>query len=196
MLARSTAAALAFAALSAGTARAQEDPYSRPALYGAAGGTFAYQFFDDAIGRTGQPATVNNSQGFELRLGYRGHPNVAGEFEIDILDGFNGEVGTQNTAIDVLATTFSLKGFLPLGRFHPYLSVGAGYASYDAGNEGLVDDGTGPVVRFGAGTDFYVTDNFAVYVGSHYLLPFGDNEDLDLVAIHFGIQYMLRFQDR
>jgi opacity protein-like surface antigen len=200
MLARS-AAALALLLLPALPARAEEtagadeDPWARPGLYGAAGGTFGFQLFEGSLGTAGVEGEANNSQGFELRFGYRAHPYVAAEFELDILDGFNGEVGPIDTAIDILSTTFSAKGFLPIGRFHPYLTLGGGVMGVDAGNEILVDDGTSAVLRVGGGMDVYVTDNFAVYLGYHYLLPFGDNHGLDVYAIHFGIQYVLRLQE-
>jgi opacity protein-like surface antigen len=203
MLARSRAAALLLLllllALPAVVARAEEgaeeDPYSEPGIYGAFGGTFAWQLFEDDLDTPALPVTVNNSMGVEIRLGYRAHPYVAGEVAIDVLDGFNGEVGTQNTSIDLLAGTFNLKGYLPAGRLQPYLAAGLGYMSVDSGNEALTDDGTDLVARFGSGLDVYVTDNFSVYAGWHYLLPFGDIQDFDLLAIHFGIQYMLRFQE-
>jgi opacity protein-like surface antigen len=193
MLARWHAAALALLLLPAAPTRAEEDPYSKPALYGGVGGTFTWQLFDQDIGTPGQVVTVNNTQGFELFLGYRASPYVGGEVQIDSMNGFNAEVGTQNTDIDLLSTTFNLKGYLPAGRLQPFLLLGVGYLNVDSGSPILTDDGNGLVTRFGSGLDVYLTDNFAVYAGWHYLLPFGDNSQLDTLSVHFGIQYMLRF---
>ena len=198
MLARSHAAApalLLLLLLPAPPARAEEDPYSKPALYGAFGGTYVWELFDQEVGPPSQVVKVNNTTGFDVTLGYRGSPYLAGEVGIDAMNTFNAEIGSQHDSVDFVATTFNLKGYLPAGRLQPYLLAGAGYLNVDAHSSALTKDGNSPVMRFGCGLDAYLTDNLAVYTAWHYLLPFGDNKGLDTLAVHFGFQYMLRFEE-
>lgn len=48
---------------------------------------------------------------------------------------------------------------------------------------------SGFAMRFGGGLDVYATEHVALCLGFDYLLPFGDAEDLDYMAITWGLLY-------
>jgi len=193
---------------------------------------FAYALENFGFGKTeraasaiisevlGQDASVgagaDNSPGFDMRVGYRIHPNFALEGDLQYFTGFdvnidklslNGQnipipsqVNTKVGSIDTLAMTVNAKGYALTGRIQPYGLLGFGFmrASFDPNIEGAQSqDDTSFALRFGAGVDLYATEYVVVNLEASYLLPtsdykFGEGDPGlggDIIPIAVGIQY-------
>ncbi len=191
--------------------------YSRDGIYVGLGGSYGIDTFGDSPGgdisrrlaSLGYAGTdidldMDGSLGINGQIGYRFHPHFAAEFQVEWLDGFDGDASDSTLAsgkfadfnVDPWAITGSLKAYLLTGRYQPYLSAGAGILTVRAklkdktglglSNSERITDATG---RFGGGVDIYVTENFLATVGASYVLPNGDVSDFDYVSITWGIAY-------
>jgi len=169
-------------AAAAATVRAEDGDYAELGLYLGAGGVYAIEMFD--VGG------VDNSNGFNVRGGYRVHPNVAVEGLFEYYSKFDMSPGD----LSAWSLTANAKVYPLLGRWQPYALVGLGYLSGDAdfgqGNGSGNEDGF--VMRFGGGLDANITENWQIGPEVAYVLPFGDIEDFDAVTISGGIRYMFR----
>jgi hypothetical protein len=81
-----------------------------------------------------------------------------------------------------------LKGRYPIGRYAPYLGVGAGIGWVD----GRLSSGTrwGGVVIFTGGCDFYITDNIAIDVEANYRKGTGTNLGINYITTGAGVKYL------
>lgn len=110
--------------------------------------------------------------------------------------------------------TGNLKAHLLTGFYQPFVRVGGGMMTVKGKIEStgrvereeiragvpkfpnwpgisVSDRWTGAAMRFGGGLDLYAfdTDSFVITAGADYVLPFGEVEDFDYVAINLGFQY-------
>jgi opacity protein-like surface antigen len=168
--------------------------YARNGFYLIGAATYAIEDFDidDELGEAAGPSDsgsslFDDSWGFNVRGGYRFHPHVAAEVEYDWYDDF---LDVDGASLEAWALTANLKLYALTGCIQPYALLGAGMASFDASvdGEGLADE-EDFVARFGGGVDVYVTENIAITGDASYMMPTGDLEDLDFVALSLGAMW-------
>jgi len=142
---------------------------------------------------------VEDSWGYGGRIGYRFLDWLAVEAQARVLNSIKIKLHDQATGGDLRskATFFTAmangKGYLLTERFQPYVLVGAGYgyAILNPPGDADKDRSSGFVAQFGAGLDYYVTDNLGLMTEVSYMWPSGGVSDYDNVSITFGA--MLRF---
>ena len=173
-----------------------QDPsiYNRSGVYGGIGGLYAIEDFDN----TGT-LKFENAPGFNFRLGYRFHPNIAVEAMGERVDAFDldlpgsGFSGSGKGEINTWTGTLNGKFFALTERFQPYglLGIGAMQAEGKAsgpGGSAEVDE-TDLAFRYGAGMDSYITENWVFNLEMSYVRPTGDVDDLNYYSLGGGIQY-------
>lgn len=159
-----------------------------------------------------------------LRAGYRLNPYLAGELSYQLESGFPAiatvtvrdadpdptQVGEPAVTTDsaerlhvkVWTLTANVRAFLPIGRVHPFLSVGAGALSGQYSKTANVAFQNGKTLtgrikgddvvfasRFGGGVEFYLSDHVLVGLEASYVLPTGNLDFLDFVSGDLGLQY-------
>jgi opacity protein-like surface antigen len=193
-----------------------EDDFARRGWLVGVGGSYAFESFEDDAeadfqrdlppppGDAPVALSVDNSFGFNGRVGYRCHRYFSAEVEVEWLDGFSAdltETGFPQLAkvgFEPVVVTANAKGYLPFGRYQPFLLVGAGVMTADiklrdpVGLTGTGVESTSAnefAWRFGGGIDFYATEHVVVSVGADYVLPFGELDALDYITVTWGLQY-------
>jgi hypothetical protein len=166
----------------------EEEGYGRRGMYLVAFGSYALDDFKS-------PHTVRGTWGAGARLGYRLHPRLAGEAQVEWLDRFRERAGgvTIRTFKDSYVASANLKGYFLTDWYQPYASVGVGAFRL---NENVTatsarDESLGVAVRLGLGVDLYGDESMALNVGFDYVLAEGDVDDADYFS--FGSGLMLRF---
>ena len=140
--------------------------------------------------------------GIDGGAGYRCHPRMSSEVQVEWIDGFRDDRAVSGVSSDArvdaetVTITASTKGYILTGRFQPYVLVGLGAMTVDTDVKDRL--GVGPsksdseadfAMRFGGGLDFYATKNVVVDVGVGYVYPFGDVSDFDYLSVRAGVQY-------
>jgi opacity protein-like surface antigen len=145
--------------------------------------------------------SLKDSLGFKSQAGYRCHPRVSAEVDIEWLDGFDGSTfdstgKTSNINFEPLVVTTSVKAYALTGRYQPYLLAGGGVMTVEIETNDTTGSGasdtetaTNIALRVGGGLDFYATPKIVLTLGVDYVIPFGDLEDLDYVSIGWGLRY-------
>jgi hypothetical protein len=173
---------VAFAEEASGT-----DP-ARRGWYVGGGATYAFEQFPDGHG-----LDVEDSPGFKVLGGYRLHPNLGAELDVDYLHGFDVEVGGYDAAhVRGVATTLNGKGYLATGRVQPYGVAGVGglyVAGLDSSLHNVLGVNGGFLTRFGGGLDVYATEHVVLNAEATYDLPTGRVSDLRFVPLTIGAQY-------
>ena len=199
-------AVLALVAVSlAAPATGEDGGYARRGLYIGAGGVYALEQFDLSSGTVsvaGSPVHLDvnggDSWGAEGRVGYRFHPNVAAEGQLQYYDEFGldlhaspGSSG-QVATLDGMSVMGNVKGYPLTGRVQPYVLGGIGLLWLqleDAFGFGLEDNAVAFAGHVGVGVDAYLTDNLLLNLEASYLLPTGDLSDFRMIPISLGMQY-------
>ena len=187
-----------------------EDGYARRGWLVGAGGSYAFETFEDAAEKDVQrllgsttSLSVDDSFSVNGRAGYRCHPRFSAEVEVEWIEGFDADFsglpaprgGTVSGTIEAepWVVTANTKGYLLTGRYQPFVLLGAGVmtADFEAKAMGVSDSfsETNFVMRFGGGIDIYATKHVVVSVETDYVLPFGDLDPLDYLSIGLGLQY-------
>jgi opacity protein-like surface antigen len=180
------------------SAPALAQDYARPGFYVGAdmlGGTYT-KIDDEVEDEVPVSVDLDTAIGFEACAGYRMHPNFAVEAEFELLPETDIEASGFGTfaEIETWTLTGNAKLFPLTGRAQPFLLIGFGGMRAELDDTvglGVSEDESGFVMRFGAGLDFYVTENVGVSIGADYVLPDDDVEDLDYVSYGGGV--LLRF---
>ena len=178
--------------------------YGRVGPYIGAGFVYAVEDFDideNSSGFSRGPGSssslnFDDSLGYNLRAGYRVHPNVAieglfehyVEFEADI-NGFGRGADTLTVEAEGLAGFANAKFFALTDALQPYASVGVGALNGEVEVAGLSTDETEFAARFGGGVDAYVTENVYFNIEAAYVLPTGDLDDFGIIPISGGLGY-------
>jgi opacity protein-like surface antigen len=175
-------------ALTAGEDTKQDEFARRGWLIGVAG-SYAIETFEsdlqDAVGFS-VDLSVDNSLGFNGRVGYRCHRWLSAEVEVEWLNGFDVSApGFATIDVEPVVVTANLKGHFLTGRYQPFLLVGGGGMTAKVATE----RGKSYAMRFGGGIDLYATKNVVVTVGADYVLPVDDLKDLDYISIGWGFEY-------
>jgi len=169
---------------------AQEgDEFGRTGLYVGAMAAYSFENFDTGSANV----SVHGTEGFDLRVGYRAHPNLAIEGNTQYFNNRAMIVRGGPTA-DLLAWGFWLNAKLyPLtGQVQPYLLLGPGFTHLDAGRSrvlGISRDDNGFSPKAGLGVDGYLTSNIAVTVEASYVFTVGDIENTDHIPVSAGLTY-------
>ena len=198
----------------ASPASGETDDYARRGLYAGVGGAYVIEQFDlpDATLRLPESPISHfdvdggDSWGAEARVGYRFHPNLAAEGQLQYYDNFGIDVAEPADAspsrefftLNGLSFMGNVKGYPFTGRVQPYGLVGLGLLWLHAihaqaprvGLDDRFDDHeVGFAGRIGVGIDGYLTQNLLLNVEASYLLPTGDVSDFRMVPISLGVQY-------
>jgi opacity protein-like surface antigen len=192
------------AVLAVPSARAADPDFARSGFYLGGGGTYAFNLlessFDDVLG---SDVDVDDTWGFNARLGYRAFSWLAAEIEYEYLDNF--EVSSDGVRLaDLGAQTISanVRFIVPIRRFQPYLCLGAGatlFSLNDNAVPGLEVDHSSFSGRVGLGFDVYASRNIVLGIGADAVLTTAEVKDsffsgdssssLSYVALHAGIDY-------
>jgi opacity protein-like surface antigen len=165
-----------------------EVDFTRPRAFvgGGIGGVFNIQDFDPA----------GNGIGMDVRGGYRFHPHVAVEGQLNYFNNVGGDLGVGDLDLRMLSFTANVKKFFPIGsgRWQPYLLAGIGVtrakAEVDFAGTTLVDRSeTAFTFRSGAGLEFYITPHVNLYTEATYMLLTGGLNGSGFVPLVFGAQY-------
>jgi opacity protein-like surface antigen len=159
-----------------------DDDYGR--AYIVLGGLTAFPTFKDL-----DPLSFDTSLGFQFRGGYRFNRIFALEGGVDFVSGWDSQllpvIEGGNVTVNGLA-------YFPMGRFEPYALIGLGGMWTSVRPVGLTPPGSccgGFVMKFGGGSDFYVTDDWALTVDVAYVLPVGSIENLRYVSLGWGARF-------
>lgn len=201
----------------------ETDGYARRGLYAGVGGAYVIEQFDLPDATLTLPESPiahfdvdgGDSWGAEARVGYRFHPNLAAEGQLQYYDNFGVDVaGAPREAtpavgpdrsprhefltLNGLALMGNVKGYPFTGRVQPYGIVGLGLlwihaqprrTRVDDLEKGFGDHEVGFAGRIGVGIDGYLTQNLLLNVETSYLLPTGELSDFRMVPISLGVQY-------
>jgi opacity protein-like surface antigen len=203
---KSVLSVVAFACLLPAVGFADDgDDYARAGWYLGAGGTWAPHWWKAPEDPLSSPTIkTHNSFGFHVRGGYRIKRWLAGELEYEWLDGFDNKVsGVTIFKLRTHVITANAKFLCPgLGRFQPYLLLGAGAAIFDIDDQnlwgaGLESTSAGFALRGTGGLDFYITKNWLLNFEAGALIATNevensagdDLEELFYIPIQVGFQY-------
>jgi opacity protein-like surface antigen len=169
----------------AGPTQATEPDYAATGPYLGVGAAFAWDNFEN-LGSLDPDMAF----GFDAWGGYRFLSFLAGELQIEYLNGFDTKL-TPTFELEFQAVTFTgnLKAYLPLGRFQPFVLAGVGLSYVEFEVASIDGSDTAFAARFGGGIDFYLTDALALQLSSSYVLQTGDLDGLDYVSLIAGLQY-------
>jgi len=169
--------------------------YAALGPYLGAGALYAFENFDDdnyspnyedMISSISSGYDVGNSWGFNVRAGYRFHPNFSAELLYEDFFEFDVDPYGHVEAWDLMAQA---KGYLSTGQVQPYASVGLGVARGEYKDSGFSVRETDFAMRFGGGLDVYITENLYAEVEGAYLLGTGDVDGADVVVVGLGLGY-------
>jgi opacity protein-like surface antigen len=199
------------AALAAGGGAAQAEPpqpdYARSGWYLGVGGIYAIEDISLNTTQLGMvppqpPATdpkFGNRGGVDFRAGYRVNPHVAVEFDYQWQAGFDSSnpavklPGTDGIEIDTHLLSLNAKVFAATGRWQPYGLLGASLLIFNKEIVDLkpkpwdIDYGFAP--RFGAGIDYYISENWALTLEGTYIVPVGVLDGANYGTVGVGFQY-------
>ncbi len=165
------------------------DPFARVGIYVGLGGLFALENFDRDAAIAGDALDIGagDAGGFEMRGGYRMHPNFAGEVLFQWYSGFsvNDRATDVNDHFNGWSLTANAKGYPLLGRIQPYAVAGIGALVF---NEKRGND-HGFVARMGGGIDVFISDTVVVDLEIVYVFPAGSLDDYQFTTFAAGIQY-------
>ena len=157
--------------------------YGRTGFYGGANGVFSVERFRDTNG-----LSFENSNGFNVRAGYRLEPLIALEVEFER----NSRFALQNAptvGLETFAGTLNVKLFPIQLAIQPYLLLGTGFLHARADGAGITRTDTGSIYRGGVGLDLYTTANWVVNLEGAYVFPQGEVDGLDYISLSSGLQY-------
>jgi opacity protein-like surface antigen len=211
----------------ASPASGETDGYARGGLYAGVGAAYVIEQFDlpDATLKVPEAPIYaldvdgGDSWGAEARVGYRFHPNLAAEGQLQYYDNFGIDAALtlaaspsrQILTLNGLSFMGNVKGYPFTGRVQPYGLVGLGLLWLQAPRTPFDDSAlatrarseawrnfvrktralsdVGFAGRIGVGIDGYLTQNLLLNVETSYLLPIGDLSDFRMVPISLGVQY-------
>ena len=188
-----------------------KDDFARRGWSVGVAGTYAFQVFEDdaemdyrkELGPDVNLA-VDNSFGFNARVGYRCNARLSAEVEVEWLKGFASDLTEAgfaqlaNVDFEPVVGTTNVKAYVLTGRYQPFLLVGAGAMTAHTKVREPVGLGFTSVrsesenafaMRFGGGIDFYATEQVVVSLEGGYVRPLGKLDALDYVSFRWGIQY-------
>lgn len=165
------------------------DVYNRPGPYVGVGGSYMVPGFQGGA----RSADFGDTLGFNVRGGYRLNDYWAFEGLYEYGD-FNAHDVLAGNHVQTNTFMGSAKLILPLGRFQPYLSGGAGFVNANADKAlrrtNWEVDGTNFAGRFGGGVDLFATENVAIFLDASYTMPINEVSDLYYFSFGWGAKYV------
>jgi hypothetical protein len=138
------------------------------------------------------PVEVSSSVGFNGRLGFAGEI-FSSELQFEYLPSFEASVlGITAAEWSMFTMTANARVQAPLGRVQPYALLGGGFtrSAMSARFSSVADTSFyGGALRAGGGLNLYLTEHVAFGGDVTYVVPFGDNDELDYVSIGLGLFY-------
>ena len=181
--------ALAVAGLLPQSATAQSGKdYASPGGY--VGGAVALGFENFSGPFTSGPfasGDFDTGVGFDFWVGGRLMKFLALEGQLQYIPGVKSS--STSREFKPLVYTGNVKGYLPLGRFQPYGLIGIGGMTLFVDSTSPNVDRSDFVARFGAGLEFYVTENIAAVAGWSYILGTGSLDGSDFNTLSLGAQF-------
>lgn len=168
-------------------ARAAGPEYSKAGPYLGLGAAFGFDDFD-----LSDYFDIDPAYGLDVWAGYRFHPHVAAETQIEYLNGFKTELhGFELSKNQTVTWTTNLKAFLLTGRFQPfaYVGIGLGWQQIELSIVDRSADFLGFAARFGGGVDFYITEHLALQANASYVLPTGELDGFGYTSMVVGAQF-------
>ncbi len=157
--------------------------YSRSGVYAGIGGVYAIEDFDFA-----QSSRIQNAAGFNFRLGYRFHPNMAIEAMGERVDPFDVD-SFPGYELNTWTGTFNGKFFALTDRVQPYGLLGIGVMQAQGKGPGFrTDTETAMAFRYGGGIDFYLTEILVFNLETSYVAPTDDVRAFNYYTLGGGIQ--------
>jgi len=185
--------------------RTRDDDYARNGAYvmGNLAGAWYMDFKQDtkdALEALGYAFNLKQEDplGLGARVGYRFHPRLAGEAQLQwfakatIEASAKDEPTTDVLKFDALLVTGNLKGYLLTGRIQPYALAGAGLMHVSVDDKlglDIYDSNDAFAGRFGGGIDFYVNRHVAAMMEGGYVLPTSSLKELKHVYWTVGLQW-------
>ncbi|HEY2774562.1 MAG TPA: porin family protein [Candidatus Binatia bacterium] len=172
-LATALAGALVATTSVAALAADEASPYGGKSAYVSAGGVYAIENSDSNITQ----GSLDNSGGYDLRLGYGFNDWAAAEVEWQAMTHFDTNSHDPATGIEnnpsPEARLLSLNGrYSPLtGRFQPYGLIGGGWYNVQADTQRNSLHESSFAMKFGIGLAAYITNRAGVAVEAAYILP-------------------------
>ncbi|MEW6746527.1 MAG: outer membrane beta-barrel protein [Planctomycetota bacterium] len=184
---------IAFVSLCTAAACSRTRELSKQHVYLSAGYARAFENFDVRDADGGQ-ATVDDSYGGLVRMGWRFHPYFSTEFDVEYLTDFDIESDTGDRAgsVSTMLYTVNLKGYLSTQRLQPYGLLAAGIMDVNGSGsvklEGQSHD-SDVVFKYGVGLDVSLSDRFGVFGELLWTDPMGEISDLAFSQFAAGILY-------
>ncbi|MBW2289189.1 MAG: porin family protein [Deltaproteobacteria bacterium] len=132
---------------------------------------------------------VDAGFGFDAWGGYRFHPYLAAELQVEYLNGFGTDIPGPDVSGQAVTFTGNLKVYILKGRAQPFLLAGAGLGWEEFELDGWKESRTAFAARFGGGFDYYFSENWVLQFSPTYVLQTGDLEGGDYISIILGVQY-------
>jgi hypothetical protein len=184
---------------------AGQESYAHTGFYLGAGGTWAFQMFQNKVEDLTNTTNVElgQSYGANAHLGYRLASWISTEGHYEFLNGFDAKVnGRDALHFKGTAVTGDFKfHFIPKGPVQPNFLIGIGGMKYTVNDElnlGLKGGQWAFAGRLGAGIDFYFTRHFLMNVEGSAVLTTNDITNptaktsvtgLYFFSTQFGFQY-------
>ena len=189
----------------------EDEGFSRSGLYIGVGRSYVTDTFESELSdAVGVPIDVEDSHGYNARIGYRLLPFLAAELEYEYIEEFDIKTsvsvppfpGGKFAEIEAQSFTANLKWILPTWRFQPYVLTGVGGAHFKINSKNVPspfsfsDSTTDFAGRLGAGFDIYITKHIVMNAGANAVLTtidaniLGTNVDhIFYVGGQMGMQY-------
>jgi hypothetical protein len=164
----------------------EEVDFNRTGPYLSLAGNWAVEEFDNT-----DDIDIEDAVGFNARAGYRALSWLSGEVVGEFLPKFDVDFGADSGDLMVWNVGVNVRLNLPTDLIQPYLIFGGGYLGADLSGAGAPDgwDGHGGFGRIGAGMELYPWEHVGLDGGVAYTIPTGDVEDLNYLAITWGLIY-------
>jgi opacity protein-like surface antigen len=177
------------AALISATAAGAQDDFARNGVYlgvNVVGGF--YTQLDNTGGIDVDPAPGVNGH-----LGYRFHPNFAGEVEVEYIApaDVDGSFTAPGSEVEWSITAMgNIKGYMLTGRFQPFGVLGMGYMRSRVDSDFTSGSEKGRfAARLGGGLDVYFTERFLGTLGASYVIPDDELSDFAYVSAILGLGF-------
>lgn len=156
-------------------------------LYIGVGGSYAIENFDEVH-------PLDDSWGFNAKIGYQFHEDLKLQFDFDYLFKFEGDGHREKFKGDVKILTyiFSLKGYFPVNyhNIRPFIIAGGGvmYADADVKSSSGSEPSFAPhethfCGKLGGGLDWLVSERFTLGLEGNYTV--GTKDLIDVRYFHF-----------
>ncbi|MBQ27696.1 MAG: hypothetical protein CMH81_06105 [Nitrospiraceae bacterium] len=154
-------------------------PLGKSRSYGAVGGSVV-----ESVGGDHNTGFAGN-----MKFGYHFKPRFALELNILLLNGINTSDAFDKGGVASMNGKVYLQNNPGTSKIHPYALAGVGWGELIGVHRVIEQHGL--MVHIGGGMDFDVTDTISLYVEASYYRGAGTINELQLIPVTMGIQFML-----